>query len=426
MILLNHPTGNTFSRALLKGLIERNLLGLFATSIAVDPRDWFLKFLPGKVRAELLRRQFEVSRDKLFTRPLLETIRLVAGRTGLRFLDRHEVGPASFDAVYQDLDHALAVCLPDLVRKRHLTGVYAYEMGAVRLFRAAKREGLQRFYDLPIAFWETSQRLLSEEAERWPQWKPTLLGAQDSEKKCRDKTEEIELADVVVCPSEFVRDSIPTRLRVGRSCVISEFGSPSRATAPAFRAPGEKIRVLFAGSMTQRKGLADIFAAFKLLNRPDLELIVMGSPHAPIEFYRGEYSNFTYEPPRPHHEVLRLMETCDALLLPSIVEGRALVQQEAMSSGLVLLATPNAGGQDLIDEGRTGFLLPIRSPESIAAKLNWLADHRDALPAMKRAAYEKAAALTWPRYAAIILDALEMALPNEPLRQAAPNRLVTR
>ncbi len=31
--------------------------------------------------------------------------------------------------------------------------------------------------------------------------------------------------------------------------------------------------------MTQRKGLADVFAAMKLLKRHDVELIVMGSPN---------------------------------------------------------------------------------------------------------------------------------------------------
>ena len=59
------------------------------------------------------------------------------------------------------------------------------------------------------------------------------------------------------------------------------------------------------------------------------------------------FADFTYEPPRPHHEVLQLMKTCDVLVLPSIVEGRALVQQEAMSCRLPVIATRNAGADDL-------------------------------------------------------------------------------
>ena len=66
------------------------------------------------------------------------------------------------------------------------------------------------------------------------------------------------------------------------------------------------------------------------------------------------------------------MQDHDALILPSIIEGRALVQQEALSCGLPIITTPNAGGADLIEEGMTGHLVPIRSPEIIAEK-NYLA-----------------------------------------------------
>ena len=36
--------------------------------------------------------------------------------------------------------------------------------------------------------------------------------------------------------------------------------------------------------------------------------------------------------------------------------------------------------------GETGFPVPIRSPEKIAEKIAWLADHREALPDMRIAA----------------------------------------
>jgi glycosyltransferase involved in cell wall biosynthesis len=393
MILLVHPTGNTFSRALLAALQGQNQLGLFATTIAFSGQETFLKFLPQFARAELLRRRFDVPGEKLFTRPLREALRLSA-----RFIRRR---PATHHEVYRVLDTALARRLRRLRRKHSLTAVYAYEDGALELFRRAKTLGLKRHYDLPIAYWETSKRLLWEEAERWPDW----LGALDFEKgDSARKTEEAELADTIICPSKFVQETLPENLR--SRAVVAEFGSPIPEHTPQFRAPADKIRILFAGAMTQRKGLADLFAAMKLLRRKDIELVVMGSPLVTMRFYRHEFADFIHEPPRPHSEFLKLMETCDALVLPSIVEGRALVQQEAMSRGLILIATKNAGAEDLIEDGRAGFLIPIRSPEAIAEKLNWLAENRAALPEMKRAAFEKASALTWNCYAQKILRAI--------------------
>jgi glycosyltransferase involved in cell wall biosynthesis len=397
MILLAHPTGNPFSRALLQILLSRGQLGLFATTIALSGRESWLKLLPPSVRSELLRREFKVPRERLLTRPFRELLRLARGRFGLS---------SKADPVYCDMDNWLAQRIPALTARHQLTGIYAYEDGAAESFECAQLLGLKCFYELPIAYWETTQRLVQTEAERWPEWKQTMPGLEDSIEKRARKTREAELADLIVCPSKFVLDSLPPSIRATRPCVVAEFGSPARSRPPEFRAAEKKLRVLFAGSMTQRKGLADVFAAMKLLKRDDVELIVMGAPVAPMEFYRKQFSAFTYEPPRPHADVLKLMESCDALVLPSIVEGRALVQQEAMSCGLPVIATANAGVHDLLEDARAGFLVPIRSPESIAERLTWMAENRSALPEMKRMAYEKSATLTWQSYTDKILAAI--------------------
>ncbi len=406
MILLTHPTGNTFSRALLRGLRDAGMLGLFATTIAVRPSGW-IDAMPAGLRAELLRRNFEAPPGKLMTRPLREAVRLAAGRLGLAALHRHETGVVSFDAVYRDLDRTLAAKLPDLAERHGLRGVYAYEDGAEFLFQRAQELGLRRNYELPIAHWATARRLLGEEAARLPQWKPTLKAIVDSDAKLERKTRELEMAQVVVCPSQFVLDSIPAGVRATRQCVVSPFGSPpARANPRPARKAGQPMRVLFAGSMSQRKGLSDVFEAMRVLNRNDVELVVLGSLVAPMEFYRSEFPNFTYEPPRPHAQALELMATCDVLALPSIVEGRALVQQEAMAQGLALVATANAGGQDLIEDGQAGALVPIRSPGAIAEALARLADDRGLLERMQRNAARRAAALTWEQYARTIITAI--------------------
>jgi glycosyltransferase involved in cell wall biosynthesis len=158
--------------------------------------------------------------------------------------------------------------------------------------------------------------------------------------------------------------------------------------------------------MSQRKGLGDLFAAMRLLNRTDVELVIMGTPQAPLEFYRKEFDGFVYEPSRPHAEVLELMRSCDVFCLPSIVEGRALVMQEAMSQGLPLIITPNTGGEDLIDEGVTGFLVPIRRADQISEKIDWFAENRPALFEMSRAAQTKAGRLTWDAYGKTIATAI--------------------
>ena len=405
MFLVTHPTGNANVRAVLSALEQVGKLALFQTTVAVQKSDWYIQLLPSKIGKELLRRTYQLPSSKVSRHPYRELMRLVASKVGVHSLIAHEIGWASIDSVYRDLDRHVAKQLQTNFKNYQLSAVYCYEDAAFHTFKAAKKIGLKCFYDLPIAYWETSQRLLREEAERLPAWEPTLVGTRDSQTKLQRKAEELDLADVAICPSKFVYDSLPATVRQGKKCVIAEFGSPEiQVKTQNSKDAKLPLRLLFVGSMTQRKGLADLFAAMKLLNRSDVELVVMGSPLMPIEFYHAQLPNFTYEPTRPHKAVLQLMQTCDVFVLPSIVEGRALVQQEALSCGLPLIVTANAGGEDLIDEGKTGFLVPSRSPQKIAEKIAWFADNRHKLDEMSTLARQKAAQITWNNYCKKILN----------------------
>jgi glycosyltransferase involved in cell wall biosynthesis len=356
----------------------------------------------------MARRSYELPHYQIKVFPVREIVRLLAQKTGQRWLIKHERGWASIDRIWREIDKFAADALRKSHQKQGIRAAYAYEDCAARLFETAEEIGVRRIYDLPIAYWQTVQRLLREEAQRYPEWEPTLGGTRDSEEKLARKTRELALAELVICPSAFVLDSLPESARASKSCVVAPFGSPSLEQAErAERKSDERpLRVLFAGALTQRKGLADLFAAMKLVASKEIELVVMGSLLRPLAWYHEQFSGFIYEPPRPHRDVLRLMRTCDVLVLPSIVEGRALVQQEAMACGLPLIVTRNAGGDDLIVEGETGFLAPIRAPEAIAEKINWFATNRASIPGMAIAAQRRASELTWHGYGEKVVAAI--------------------
>lgn len=395
MIVLTHPTGNANVRALLEALESAGLLARFVTTLGWSKVSY--PHLADNIRGKL-RRNYQLPADKIDIHPVRELVRLVAGALRLRRLTESESAWASIDQVYQSLDREAARRLRHGEYGAGIRGVYAYEDCAEQLFTAAGELGLKRIYDLPIAYWETAQRLLREEADRYPDWEPTLGGTRDSEAKLARKTREFALAELVICPSNFVLESLPFEVRQKKQTLLAPFGSPVVDLAMQTRSDTGPLRVLFAGAMTQRKGLADVFAAMKMLHSRNVQLVVMGSPILPLDWYRERFRDFAYEPPRPHRDVLRLMRSCDLLVLPSIVEGRALVQQEAMACGLPLIVTRNAGGDDLIEEERTGFLVPIRSPENIAEKISWFAANRSRIAEMGAAAQARARELTWRGY----------------------------
>jgi glycosyltransferase involved in cell wall biosynthesis len=407
-VIISHPTGNRNVRAVITGLADANMLARFNTTLVADPDALWLKLLPNNLRTEWLRRSFPIAKAKIHTRPMIELARMVMPKIGYKNCVEHEKGWASIDAVYKDLDKNTAKQLTS--NKLKADAVYAYEDGALETFKQARALGIKCIYDLPIAYWKTVKVLMNQEAERLPQWASTLGGGiHDSEAKLERKTQELELADVVVGPGSFVIDSLPAN--ANKKLIVSPFGSPEFDKACdehsiGLRQTNKPLRVLFAGSMGQRKGLADLFTAIKKINSKNVELVVMGSLLAPAEFYRNELTDFTYEAGRSHDKVLELMRSCDVFCLPSIVEGRALVMQEAMSQGLPLIITSNTGGADLIEEGGTGFLVPTSSPEAIAEKIAWFMDNRNHVAEMGRKAMQKAATYTWDAYGSTIAQSI--------------------
>ncbi len=86
----------------------------------------------------------------------------------------------------------------------------------------------------------------------------------------------------------------------------------------------------------------------------------------------------------------------DVLVLPSLLEGSALVVLEAMASGLPVIVTENTGA-DAVRDGVEGFVVPVRSPEAIAARLEELAS-----PEVRRrmgdAGRARSLAFTWEAF----------------------------
>ncbi|MGF7081433.1 glycosyltransferase family 4 protein [Mucilaginibacter sp. UYCu711] len=411
--VLAHPTGNRNVRAILQSLIDADLLAEFQTTISINKAERWIKLLPEGIRRESLRRSYNVSPQQLWTHGSLEFARMILPKIGLKRFVTDENSFAHIYSVYKEFDKAASKRLATLAKQISIDAVYAYEDGALSLFEQAKKIDLKCIYDLPIAYWETGRMLMLEEAERLPKWANTLAGGiLDSSEKLERKTQEMELADVVVVPGEFVMNSLPQWAQ-SKKIIMAPFGSPIIDISAAQPKKSVKpLRVLFAGSMGQRKGLGDLFAAVKLLNNKDIELVVMGSLMESMIFYRNEFQNFTYEPGRPHDEVLALMRTCDVFCLPSIVEGRALVMQEAMSQGLPLIITENTGGRDLIIEGETGYLVPIRSPHAIAEKLNWFINNRSKVGEMGEMAKKHAGNYTWEKYGNVVIESIKKYLNN--------------
>jgi glycosyltransferase involved in cell wall biosynthesis len=82
-----------------------------------------------------------------------------------------------------------------------------------------------------------------------------------------------------------------------------------------------------------------------------------------------------------------LMNAADGLALSSVVEGMPMALLEAAASGLPCVATRAGGADEVVVDGKTGFLAPSSDRAALAAAMTRLAG----LPAASRAAMGRAA-----------------------------------
>ena len=147
----------------------------------------------------------------------------------------------------------------------------------------------------------------------------------------------------------------------------------------------EPNRVLFLGRLYALKGIHDLIqAAARLPNTSDLSITVAGSlaDTKYVEELRqlaarvGLSGALRIPGILPMREVRRELSRCSCLVLPSYQETAPMVIQEAMASGVPVIASNICGIPYQVIEGRTGFLVPPGNVEALARRLNdLLSDH---------------------------------------------------
>jgi glycosyltransferase involved in cell wall biosynthesis len=84
--------------------------------------------------------------------------------------------------------------------------------------------------------------------------------------------------------------------------------------------------------------------------------------------------NVTFAGTVPQTELKQWMSRSHVMVLPTLDEGMALVQGQALACGCPVIATTNSGASDLFTDGTEGFIVPIRDPDALLDRMQRLAD----------------------------------------------------
>jgi glycosyltransferase involved in cell wall biosynthesis len=212
---------------------------------------------------------------------------------------------------------------------------------------------------------------------------------------------ELERADLILCPSRFVRDSMIASGLDPEKCFLNPFGVDTSMFTPRTAAPVVP-RFICVGTICLRKGHQYLFRAFEIVKRrvPKAEMICVGGYKRDFRKEKPKWiGTFTHYESLTHAQVAELLRTCTAFVLLSCEEGLARVIPEAMASSLPIIATYESGATTLVENAVEGFIVRSRDPAPIAQAMIRLAEDQELNHRMGEAARQKGAVRnTWQDY----------------------------
>lgn len=205
----------------------------------------------------------------------------------------------------------------------------------------------------------------------------------------------IKKAQHTILISPYVSEHCGDRLKGERHLIAnpiaSEFFNVVRAEEPG--------RVLFAGRLNRRKGVEDLVHAIaRIKTVPNLKLTLAGSL-AEADFIKSLRAAIDrlqaadiveFRGILDADQLLQELSRAAVLVLPSYVETAPMVIQEAMASGVPVIATRVAGIPLQVEEGVTGHMIEPGDIDALSARLESLLLDADLRRSMGAAARIKA------------------------------------
>lgn len=258
--------------------------------------------------------------------------------------------------------------------------IYTFDRCGLELMHAAKAQGLTTIMEQTVAPFRIDQQLLREERARFPDWEqPETVSAVEEARFSAREQAEWNMADIILCGSEYVKAGIVECGGPGDRCKVVPYGVDSRLAGIQREPHGGPLRVLTVGSVGLRKGAPYILEAAKRLKGTAVFRMV-GSIQVSTTATAQLREHLELTGQAPRSEVSQHYQWADVFLLPSLNEGSAGVVYEALSCGLPVICTPNTGS--VVRDGENGFIVPIRDVATICEKLSALANDHACLHAL--------------------------------------------
>lgn len=213
---------------------------------------------------------------------------------------------------------------------------------------------------------------------------------------------ELSLADYFLVASTFTEKSL-LRFGINKDKIFYSYYGIDIEEDPCVQIRtktdhGKKINVIFVGRINQQKGALHLFKAIDKIGYNDFSFKFIGSFNANSQYYKKYKETCEFTGHVPKAKMREIYQAADVLVFPSLADGFGLSVIEALSYGVPVICSRNAGVSDLIIDGYNGFVVPSGSEEGIVDRLLWFNKNRSRLIEMSENARQSVRQYTWDKY----------------------------
>jgi len=292
-----------------------------------------------------------------------------------------------------------------LSRRRDLNSgstFFAYDTGALEAMEWCREHGLKCILNQMDPN-RVEVQMVHEEEKRWPDW--NLQSLEVPEQYFRRREQEWALADRVVVNSEFCRQALvgqgvpPEKLSIVPLCFETAGNGYERGIGKNNASISKnKLRVLYLGQVILRKGIQYLMQAAKMLEKEPVQFDVVGPIGISSAAIACAPRNMMFHGRATRDQTAKWYQQSDVFVLPTISDGFAITQLEAMSYGLPVVATPCCGS--VVSDGLDGFIFAQRDADALPKTFQRYLGEPELLPGQCNAALAKVKQFTMDHLAA--------------------------
>lgn len=395
------------------GLAEAGELGRFLTGFYYRGHDAASEFARRyapcqfrKVRRRLLRRSDRrIPANLVAPRPAYDVALAVENRLAGRPTARRALARWRTRAFDRAIARAIEAERPDVA-------FLFSDVGSEFALPACRRLGVPTVLSMVHGEVNEEREILAREEAESPDYFPLYLGDGQLDLAMLDwlharRARDAALADVVLVPSEHVAARLVDRGTPRDRVKVVPYAADTRRFRPkAGSQAWDSCTFLFAGGITQRKGIKYLLRAWAQVRRPGWRLQLLGALPSRLGPLADDLKGEGIEQLGRvgHAEMPARMAAADVFVFPSLFEGSAVVTYEALACGLPSVATAASG--TVARDGVEGIIVPSADVGALARGMERLGLDPTLRETMARAARARAESFGWPRYHAAVRSAV--------------------